>query len=171
MTGPTRVPIKIHKDNRGIFARTFDALLLDEGFSVAQVNLSLNPLAYTLRGLHFQTSGPEEAKIISLISGSAFLVVVDIREESPTYLRQHKFELTTPLTDAIRVPSGFATGWLSTSTNTTFQYLMSARFEECQFAGLRFDDPSLSIDWPRHPLVISEQDLSWPLLKELRGET
>jgi dTDP-4-dehydrorhamnose 3,5-epimerase len=120
--------------------------------------------------MHFQTSGPDEEKRISLISGSAFLVAVDLREERPTFLKQYKFELTSPLAESIHVPSRFATGWLSTSPNTVFQYLMSARFEDCTYSGLRFDDPMLSIDWPAQPSVVSEKDLAWPTLGEALGD-
>jgi dTDP-4-dehydrorhamnose 3,5-epimerase len=138
-------------------------------FSVLQANISVNPQPFTLRGLHFQTSGPDEEKRISLISGSAFLAVVDLRAEGPTFLQQYIFQLTSPLEEAIHVPSRFATGWLSTSPNTIFQYLMSARFEDCTYSGVRFDDPMLSIDWPAQPSVVSDKDLTWPPLSEVLG--
>ena len=170
MTKPELIRLSSHSDSRGAFTRTFDVSgpSLSE-FSVVQANISVNPQPYTLRGLHFQTSGPAEEKRISLISGSAFLVVVDLREEGPTFLQQYKFLLASPLEEAIHVPSRFATGWLSTSPNTIFQYLMSARFEDCTYSGVRFDDPMLSIDWPAQPSVVSDKDLAWPPLGEVLG--
>jgi dTDP-4-dehydrorhamnose 3,5-epimerase len=171
MTKPELILLSSHSDSRGAFTRTFDLLSPpDLEFSVAQANISVNPRQHTLRGMHFQTSGPDEEKRISLISGSAFLVAVDLREERPTFLKQYKFELTSPLAESIHVPSRFATGWLSTSPNTVFQYLMSARFEDCTYSGLRFDDPMLSIDWPAQPSVVSEKDLAWPTLGEALGD-
>jgi dTDP-4-dehydrorhamnose 3,5-epimerase len=165
---PELLPLISHSDIRGTFTRTFDLLAPpDSKFSVVQVNISVNPQPFTLRGMHFQTSGPNEEKIISLLSGSAFLVAVDLREESPSFLEQSHFELTYPLAESIHVPSRFATGWLSTSPNTVFQYLMSARFEDCKYSGLRFDDPILSIDWPAQPSVVSEKDLAWPPLERV----
>lgn len=160
-----------HSDNRGAFTRTFDiSAPPNSKFSVAQVNISVNPVPFTLRGLHFQTAGPTEEKRICLLSGSAFLVVVDLREERPTFLRHYTFELNSPLASAIHVPSRFATGWMSTSQDTTFQYLMSARFEDCSYGGLKYDDPKLAIKWPREPSTISEKDLSWAPFHETFGK-
>jgi dTDP-4-dehydrorhamnose 3,5-epimerase len=170
MIEPQSIAVNSYSDKRGSFTRTFDVLAAsDLKFSVAQANISVNPEPFTLRGLHFQTSGPSEEKWICLLSGSAFLVAVDLREECPTFLRQYTFHLKSPLTNAIHVPSRFATGWMSTSKDTTFQYLMSARFEDCSYSGLRFDDPELAIKWPREPATISEKDLSWPPLYETFG--
>jgi dTDP-4-dehydrorhamnose 3,5-epimerase len=171
MAQPELFDLSSHSDKRGTFTRTFDVSApSNSGFSVAQVNISSNPEPFTLRGLHFQLSGPSEEKRICLLSGSAFLVVVDLREECPTFLQQYTFELKSPLATAIHVPSRFATGWMSTSRDTTFQYLMSARFEDCSYGGLRFDDPALAIKWPREPGTISENDLSWPPFHETFGK-
>ncbi len=168
MNKPELLALNSHADIRGTFTRTFDDLSSpDSKFSVVQANISVNPQPFTLRGMHFQTSGPNEEKRISLLSGSAFLVAVDLRAESPTFLEQYRFELTSPLAESIHVPSRFATGWLSTSPNTVFQYLMSARFEECKYSGLRFDDPMLSIAWPGRPSVVSDKDLAWPPLEQV----
>lgn len=149
-------------DSRGIFARTFDRNWMN--LNIAQTNLSFNPQARTLRGLHYQKSGPEENKLVTLVSGSVFLVIVDLRRESPKFLEPITFSLDSPMNHSIYIPSGYATGWISTSNNTALQYLMSARFEECTYSGLRYDDPILNIAWPSTPQVISEQDSNWPYL-------
>ena len=157
--------LKNHVDSRGTFTRTFDARYLE--FEVVQSNISSNPVKSTLRGLHFQVSGPPEEKLICVLSGSVFMVLVDLRSESPSFLQKNEIEITGALTDSVYVPSGFATGWLSTSPNTTLQYLMSARYEESSYGGIRFDDEKLRINWPSPPTLISEQDKSWPTAKEL----
>ncbi len=155
--------LKKFSDERGVFSRTFDQKWLQ--FEAIQSNISFNPTINTLRGLHFQESGPQEHKLVTLISGSVFLVVVDLRKFSVDYLKPISLELDSPLSQTLYIPNGFATGWLSTSSDTTLQYLMSARYEECTYSGLRFDDPALDIHWPAKPEVISEQDLSWPNLQ------
>jgi dTDP-4-dehydrorhamnose 3,5-epimerase len=152
-----------HTDNRGVFARTYDQTWLT--FNAIQSNISFNPAQSTLRGLHFQASGPPENKLVTLISGSVYLVVVDLRKSSPDFLKPKTVELNSPLSQSLYIPSGYATGWISTSSNTTLQYLMSARYEECTYSGIRFNDPALDIEWPCEPEVISEVDTKWPDLE------
>lgn len=154
-----------HIDSRGSFTRTFDAQKLD--FEVVQSNISLNPIKSTLRGLHFQVSGPPEEKLICVLSGSVFMVLIDLRSDSPEFLQKTQVEITKALVDSVYVPAGFATGWVSTSPNTTLQYLMSARYEDCTYGGIRYDDEKLGIEWPTQPTLISEQDKSWPSAAEL----
>lgn len=154
------IELEKHRDERGIFARTFDTQSVP--FEILQSNISFNPGIHTLRGMHFQTGGPEENKLVTLISGSVFMVLVDLRPKSQKYLIPETLELDEPLGKSVLIPSGFATGWLSTTINTTLQYHMSARFEECTYSGIRYNDPKLEIKWPFKPKVISEQDLNWP---------
>ena len=157
---------KIHSDSRGIFSRSFDEAnpdILD--FNVAQVNISYNPAQATLRGMHFQVSGPPEDKIVCLLTGSVFMAIVDLRPNSPTFMQKTELNLASPLKEAVYIPSGYATGWISTSPETSLQYLMSTRYEECTFSGVRFDDSNLGINWPLSPKVISEQDLNWPKIE------
>ena len=152
-----------YSDERGVFVRTFDHSWLN--FDTQQSNISFNPTINTLRGMHFQKSGPPENKIITLITGSIFIAVVDLRQASSDFLNPKSISLDLPLTHSLYIPSGFATGWISTSENTTLQYLMSAKYEDCTYGGIRFDDPSLDIDWPSQPSVISSQDINWPKLE------
>lgn len=157
---------KVYSDSRGIFSRSFDKTnpdILD--FNVAQVNISYNPAQATLRGMHFQVSGPPEDKIVCLLTGSVFMAIVDLRADSPTFMHKTELNLASPLKNAVYIPSGYATGWISTSPKTSLQYLMSARYEECTFSGVRFDDSNLGINWPLSPKVISEQDLNWPKIE------
>lgn len=154
---------KSYSDSRGLFTRTFDIKNPDTpGFEVVQSNISFNPLLGTLRGLHYQVSGPPEEKLICLLSGSVFMVLVDLRTKSPSFLEKFEIEISSPLRQAIYIPSGYATGWISTSLNVSLQYQMSARYEECHYSGFRYDDPKFSINWPAKPKVISDQDNSWP---------
>lgn len=160
-------PVKKFVDERGIFARTFDQEVINlNKFKVLQCNISVNPKIHTLRGLHYQVSGPIEKKYISLINGSVFLALVDLRRTSPTLGHKYEILLKVPLAEAIYVPNGFATGWISLEPNTTLQYLMSARYEDCTYAGVNYQDQTLSINWPENPRVISSQDQIWPSFLE-----
>jgi dTDP-4-dehydrorhamnose 3,5-epimerase len=161
--------ISTHEDSRGRFTRTFDDKFFESFFGqILQVNLSENPVRHTLRGMHYQTGGPAENKVITLLSGSAFLVVLDLRFNSSTHLHQQVFDLNAPLKSSILVPAGCATGWLSLSDNTNFQYLMSARYEECTYSGIPFNDPFFNIPWPAQPHLISTQDKSWNIFNPIK---
>jgi dTDP-4-dehydrorhamnose 3,5-epimerase len=151
----------IHVDNRGSFVRIFDsAKTRDINFLVQQTNISINPVAGTLRGMHFQLSGPPESKLITVLSGSILMNVINLTELSKGKVEFETHELDS-IGDSILVPSGFATGWLSTADNTILIYQMSARFEECSYSGFRYNDKKLNLPWPSTPKIISEQDLSW----------
>ena len=154
---------KTHIDSRGTFSRTFDSGNPEIPiFEVMQSNISYNPTKGTLRGMHFQESGPPEDKIVCLLSGSVFMAIIDIRPSSSTFMQKTEVNLFSPLQEAIYIPTGYATGWISTPPETSLQYLMSARFEDCTYLGFRFNDPSHAINWPVQPALISEQDRSWP---------
>ena len=154
---------KTHIDSRGTFSRIFDSGNPEmPKFEVMQSNISYNPTEGTLRGMHFQKSGPPEDKIVCLLSGSVFMVIIDIRPSSSTFMQKTELNLSSPLQEAIYIPSGYATGWISTSPDTSLQYLMSARFEDCSYSGFRFNDPSHAINWPVEPAMMSEQDRTWP---------
>jgi dTDP-4-dehydrorhamnose 3,5-epimerase len=131
-----------------------------------QVNLSENPNQRTLRGMHYQVGGPPEHKFISVISGSIYLVVSNahiVTERSE--IENHYFELSKDSLETLFVPSRLATGWISLSDNTIISYLMTSRFQECEYSGFCYDDPFASILWPSNPEVISEKDCNWPLLR------
>jgi dTDP-4-dehydrorhamnose 3,5-epimerase len=156
----------VHMDNRGSFVRIFDsAKTRDVNFLVQQTNISINPVAGTLRGMHFQVSGPPEWKLITVLSGSIFLNVVNLKTLNYGKVECETFELDS-IEKSILVPAGYATGWLSTSDNTSLIYQMSARFEECSYSGFRYDDQTLEIKWPFPPRVISQQDSTWPFINK-----
>jgi len=156
-----------HTDSRGRFNRIFDKESIDFlQFEIMQVNLSENPNQRTLRGMHYQVGGPPEHKLISVLNGAIYLVVSNahiVTERSE--IENHYFELSEDSLKTLFVPSGLATGWISLSDNTIISYLMTSRFQECEYSGFCYDDPFASILWPSSPEVISEKDCNWPLLR------
>ena len=152
-------------DLRGSFERVFDQAASLGEYEIVQVNFSNNPKKGTLRGLHFQVGGPPEHKFMKLNSGSIYMAVVDLRESEETYLNVFQKELNSENDLTAFIPAGCATGWISLENNTQITYLMTSRFEECNYGGYRFDDPKFSIDWPINPIYISNADLGWPKFK------
>jgi dTDP-4-dehydrorhamnose 3,5-epimerase len=154
--------IRTNIDTRGSFTRLYDTDSFTKNFSIKQISLSNNPKQGTLRGMHFQVSGPPENKYINIISGLVYLVIVDLRANESTYLNVNQTLFSAEENNALYIPAGCATGWLSLTEDTKLLYSMSARYEECVFGGFRYSDPRFSINWPSSPTVISDKDLLWP---------
>lgn len=150
-------------DKRGFFARCFCKREFAErgiDFSCAQCNLSYNEKAGTLRGMHFQKEPYSEAKIVSCISGSVNDVIADMREGSPTRYRWQRFFLSVDNRRLLYIPKGFAHGFVTLEDKTCLYYHMSEFYRKGCEGGLRYDDPTLAIDWGYDgKLIISDRDL------------
>ena len=160
-------------DERGFFSRAFCA----EEFharglvaTVAQSNLSFNPLRGTVRGLHYLLPPAREAKLIRCTRGAICDVLVDVRPDSPTYLQHLTVELTADNRKAIYVPPNVAHGYQSLVDDTEIFYQVGDTYVSGLERGVRFDDPLIGINWPLPVSSISEKDRSWPLLKRSRVE-
>jgi dTDP-4-dehydrorhamnose 3,5-epimerase len=154
-------------DHRGFFARSFDYVTFNElgaNPRVEQCNISFNRAAYTLRGLHYQTPPHEEAKLVRCVRGTIFDVVVDLRTASATFLTWLGFELSADNRRSVLVPEECAHGYLTLEEATEIHYQVSSAYSREASRGLRWNDPTLAIDWPHEPLVVSRQDSAWPFL-------
>jgi dTDP-4-dehydrorhamnose 3,5-epimerase len=169
LRGAYLVELQPHVDNRGLFARTFCAqefrsLGLVEVF--VQCNTSWNPQSGTIRGLHYQLPPSSEVKLVRCTAGAIWDVIVDLREDSPTYLQHVGIELTATNRRALYIPGTFAHGFQSLMDRTEVFYQMSEYYAPELARGLRYDDPTLRIQWPRTVTSISENDQTWPLLAQ-----
>lgn len=158
---------KAHDDSRGQFLRIFDQNHYGiKNTKLEQVNISYNSKSQTLRGMHFQISGPVEHKFITVISGSIYLVASNAHSVlQKASVRNECFYLSQESQVTLLVPSGLATGWISLSENVVISYLMTSRFQDCSYSGFRFNDSFADISWPVLPKIISDRDLCWPLLR------
>jgi len=156
-------------DDRGFFSRVwcqkeFEAQGLNP--NIAQCNQSFNAIKGTLRGIHYQIVPYEEAKIIRCIRGKVYDVIVDLRSKSPTYLQWMGFELSSENRKMLYVPENFAHGYLTLADNTEVFYQVSQFYSPGSESGIRWDDPSINIKWPKIAnLIISEKDKKWPDFK------
>jgi dTDP-4-dehydrorhamnose 3,5-epimerase len=154
-------------DERGMFARAFCAReFAEQGLETAfvQANISSNRRAGTVRGMHFQRGADAEVKLVRCVNGAIYDVIVDMREDSETYLRWFGAELSQDNGLMMYVPKGFAHGYQALTDGATVFYLVGAYYAPAAEDGLRFDDPRLSIKWPRIVSDVSDKDLKWPLL-------
>jgi dTDP-4-dehydrorhamnose 3,5-epimerase len=172
LAGVTVIDLEPHEDQRGSFARAFDAReFAEHGLTarVSQANLSYNRIRGTLRGLHYQVPPAQEAKHIRVIRGAAHFAVVDLRADSPTELEHVSVTLTETDRRSLFVPEGCAVGMQTLEDDTQLFYQVSEFYTpECE-RGLRHDDPALGIEWPLAVAVISEKDRGWPLLEPRRA--
>jgi dTDP-4-dehydrorhamnose 3,5-epimerase len=158
-------------DDRGSFARTYcvdEFAAHDIDFVPVQISTSSNRRAGTLRGIHFQAQPRAEAKLVSCTHGSAFDVAVDLREGSPTYGRWTAVELSAESRRSIYIPPGCGHGFQTLEDDTELLYLISETYDASLQRGVRWDDPTLAIEWPEAPhRIISGRDEQLPLLGHL----
>ena len=152
-------------DSRGYFGRLWCEKELEQQGLVSHIkqsNIGFSPEAGTLRGLHFQKKPFEEVKILGGTLGSVFVVVVDIRRESPTHRKWYGIELNPENASMLYVPEGCATGYLTLQDNSEIYYNTSEFYAPDAAMGIGYDDPLFSIEWPGEIRVISDNDTSWP---------
>lgn len=165
LDGVVLIDLERHGDERGFFARTFCRdEFVRQGLeaTVVQCSLSVTTRRGTLRGLHFQRTPHEEAKLVRCVRGVVHDVVVDLRPSSPTYLAHLGLELSDANCRAVYVPRGCAHGFLTLTDDAELYYQMSAPFVPGSQAGVRWNDPAFGIDWPITQPTMNDRDRSYP---------
>jgi len=169
ISGAWVVELERREDERGSFARVFDA---DE-FStrgldarIAQTSISVNLRAGTLRGLHLQVAPHGETKLVRCTRGAVFDVIVDLRPESPSYLRWLSAELDPEGGRMLYVPEGVAHGFQTLDDDTEVHYQITRAYVPSHASGVRWNDPDLGIEWPEAERTISSRDRALPTLVE-----
>lgn len=165
VAGMMRVEPQRFADERGFFARTFcEREFASQGLvdRFVQSSVSCNRLAGTVRGLHWQAEPHAEAKLIRCLAGAIYDVGVDLRRESPTYLRHAGVELTAENRLALYIPAGCAHGFQTLRDDTETLYMISAFHRPAAARGARFDDPAFAIEWPLPATLVLERDRNWP---------
>jgi dTDP-4-dehydrorhamnose 3,5-epimerase len=168
LPGAYVVELEPRRDERGWFARTFDAVVFAElglEAAVVQCNVSFNERAGTLRGLHFQEEPHGEPKLVRCTRGAVFDVVVDLRPESPAFRRWFGIELRQGATSSLFIPAGLAHGFQTLADATELHYQMGHNYVSEAARGVRWDDPAFGIEWPEPPpggRVMSDRDAAYP---------
>jgi dTDP-4-dehydrorhamnose 3,5-epimerase len=170
--GVVRVEPQVCKDERGFFLESYRKdVFAKHGITAdfLQDNHSLSRRG-ALRGLHFQVSPREQAKLVRVVRGEVFDVVVDIRPGSPTFGRHVAETLSAENKNMLFVPAGFAHGYLTLSDEAEFLYKTTDVYSPDHERGLRWDDKELGIAWPKLdvPYLLSDKDKKLPGLKELK---
>ena len=160
----------IYTDSRGYFFESYNQNAYkdaDISFSPVQDNESKSSNG-VIRGMHYQLNPYPQAKLIRVVLGKIFDVVIDIRKDSMTFEKWFGIELDSENKDQLFIPPGFAHGFSVLSDIAVIQYkcdnLYNSKFER----GINVNDPSLDIYWKLGSTVpvISEKDLAQPLMRD-----
>ena len=165
LAGAVVIELDLLEDERGHFARTYDA----EEFArhgldptVVQCNTSFNARAGTLRGMHYQAEPDGEPKLMRCTRGAIYDVLVDLRPESETYCRWFGAELTADNARMLYAPVGLAHGFQTLVDASEVHYQMSHHYVPEQARGVRWDDPAFGIEWPLADPIVSDRDRQYP---------
>lgn len=170
----------VHGDSRGYFMETYNKKDMEEAgidITFVQDNQSMSTKG-VLRGLHFQKNFPQ-AKLVRVIKGSVFDVVVDLRNGSKTFGKWYGIELTEKNKKQFLIPKGFAHGFLVLSDYAEFCYKCDDFYHANDEGGMAWNDPEIGIEWPKlsgeykgtasaegysvdgTALILSEKDQHW----------
>lgn len=168
VAGVLVVELERIEDERGSFARTFSTEeFAQRGLDVRvdQCSTSFNKRAGTLRGMHYQVAPHGEVKLVRCTRGAIFDAVVDLRPESPTYLRWCAAELSAANGLALYIPEGCAHGFQTLEDASEILYQIATPYVPAAARGVRWDDPAFGITWPAPPpagRIMSSRDADYP---------
>lgn len=170
LKGAYLVRLKKIEDERGSFARAWcREEFRQHGLNpeMMQLNTAFSYRKGTLRGMHYQLAPHTEAKFIRCTRGAIYDAIIDLRAGSPTFGRWLGQELTPDSGLMLYAPEGTAHGYQTLQDNTEMYYFTTAAYAPSAARGLRYDDPTVGINWPLPVSLISNADRNWPGFKEL----
>ena len=143
-------PKQFH-DSRGFFSETYNLdLFQSHGIEVSfiQDNFSSSSEQYTFRGMHFQRPPHAQAKLVRVLRGSIVDIIVDIRKDSPTFLKSKSFELSYQKFNQLFIPEGFAHGFLTMEEDTEIAYKVSKYYSPEHDVSLLASSKDLDLKLP-----------------------
>ncbi len=155
---------RLFPDSRGFFFESFKSSdFAKAGIAEAfvQDNHSKSSLG-TVRGLHFQRPPFAQGKLVRVTRGRVWDVAVDLRKGSKSFGKWYGLELSAENRLEFWIPIGFAHGFVALEESTELQYKCTAEYAPASEAGIRWDDPTLGIEWPLAGAVVSEKDVTLP---------
>lgn len=160
----------VFEDERGYFFEAFNSRTFEKETGINRPFVQDNQAFSSkgvLRGMHFQTGEYAQAKLVRVLHGEVLDVVVDLRNESPTFGQYFSIVLSASNKKQLYVPRGFAHGYLVCSETAEFFYKCDNFYHQPAEGGIRYDDPDLNIDWqfPSNQLLLSPKDLLLPFFE------
>ena len=161
----------VFHDERGYFFEAYNQAKFNENginYQFIQDNQSYSTRG-VIRGLHLQINPYAQAKLVRVLQGEILDVAVDLRKNSPTYGEHFSVVLSAENKKQLMVPHGFAHGFSVLSETASVLYKVDQLYHKESERGIRFDDPTLAIDWQLRPeeVIVSEKDLILPGFNEI----
>lgn len=172
LSGLLVIQPQVFEDSRGYFLESYSFRKYEEhGISsnFVQDNISKSK-KNTIRGLHYQTGEKAQGKLCHVIVGKVLDVAVDIRSGSPTFGDYYAEILSEENHTQLWIPPGFAHGFSVLSDEAIFHYKCTEFYSKEHERAIRYNDPSLNINWQVEDAVVSEKDLNAVLLKDIEKE-
>ncbi|PGT19015.1 dTDP-4-dehydrorhamnose 3,5-epimerase [Bacillus cereus] len=160
---------RLFGDERGFFTESYNKKVLETlgiTYSFVQDNVSYSAQAGTIRGLHFQKNPKAQTKLIQVMQGAIYDVIVDLRKDSPTFKQWRGYILSADNHRQLLVPKGFAHGFCTLVPHTTVMYKVDEYYSANHDSGLLWEDKELAIPWPVTNPILSDKDRILPLLQE-----
>ena len=158
----------VFEDERGYFMEIYkesDFFVNGITYSFCQDNYSFSK-KNVLRGLHYQLNPKAQGKLIRVVNGAIWDVVVDLRRSSESFLKWIAMELTFDNRKMLYIPPGCAHGFIALSKDVHLIYKCTKEYDQSLDAGIIWNDPDIKIQWPVKDPIVSEKDKKLPYFKE-----
>lgn len=152
---------KVYGDHRGFFTESYNKKVFKEiglDYNFIQDNHSLSTETGTLRGIHYQMNPKAQTKLVRVLAGAIYDVIVDLRKGSPTYGEWEGFILSEDNKRQLLVPKGFAHGFCTLVANTQVFYKVDEYYSPEHDSGIIWNDEDLAINWPTDKPILSQKD-------------
>jgi dTDP-4-dehydrorhamnose 3,5-epimerase len=165
---------RVFEDSRGYFFEAYNQAKFQENgmeYQFIQDNQSFSKRG-VIRGLHLQINPFAQAKLVRVLEGEILDVAVDLRKDSPTYGQHFSVLLSAENKKQLMVPHGFAHGFSVLSETASVMYKVDQLYHKDSERGIRFDDPTLAIDWQLNAdeVIVSDKDLILPSFNDIDWE-
>ena len=153
---------KRYIDDRGFFTEAYNKKVFDniigKEIEFVQDNFSYSKYG-VLRGIHLQNKPFSQGKLVRVTRGEVFDVAVDLRENSPFYLKWVSAVLSEENRNQLWIPEGFGHGFLTLSEEAHFNYKTTSFYDKSSERTILWNDPKINIDWPKiKEIKISDKD-------------
>jgi len=164
----------VFEDSRGYFFEAYNQAKFQENgisYKFIQDNQSFSKRG-VVRGLHLQINPFAQAKLVRVLEGEILDVAVDLRKNSPTYGQHVSVVLSAENKKQLMVPHGFAHGFSVLSETASVMYKVDQLYHKESERGIRYDDPTLAIDWKLdlNEVIVSDKDIILPSFKDIDWE-
>jgi dTDP-4-dehydrorhamnose 3,5-epimerase len=164
----------IYRDERGYFFEAYNQAKFNKesiNYKFIQDNQSFSRRG-VIRGLHLQINPFAQAKLVRVLEGEILDVAVDLRKNSATFGQYESVVLSAENKKQLMIPHGFAHGFSVLSETASVLYKVDQIYDKNSERGIRYDDPTLKIDWQleSNEIIVSEKDLVLPYFKDIDWE-